>query len=1257
MSKEKFIKIKLINAEWKIFVEKVQLIIKPQKIHSPHQYLALTPIPDADKDNVYCDMINFALSQNKIKNIAVTGPYGSGKSSVLLTFREQNIQWNYLNISLATFKPPSEQHTTESQKQEVEAIEKSILQQLFYSVRQKDIPKSRLKRITTTRQRSLVALTLFLFIWLLTLIIIFFPDSIILKSHPLIKSTISKYNYVTTIFFLALSFTSLYFLVKYFEMVQELKFKFQDTEITLNNKKNESILNTYLDEVLYFFEKSKVNVVVFEDLDRFNNPEIFIKLRDLNEIINNSKQVNKNIKFIYAIKDDMFIDKDRAKFFDFIVPIIPVINPTNAYDLIRENFINEKIDKDLYEKIDQTFLNQVSLYFDDLRLVTNIFNEFKLYTKKLYTNDNLNKNKLLALIIYKNYNPLEFAKLHSNKGEIYEIFNNKKQVMIKILTKEINNEIKKIENQVTKSKDEFFDNIQELRSIYALQILKRKPIISQINTYSAQVVFDEKLFIDSKEINFSEITNDENFTLLKNSAEIEWQLTTNQGSSSIQPIIENKDKLKFNFKMIEFEVNNLKSYDSREKNIINKLDDKQRIFLEKINNLTAQKREIEHSSLKDLIEDYSEKKIFSSNTHSPLLHFLIREELIDEHYADYISFFRNSVISLQERDYALSVLNHKNTDFNIKINPQNMKNIFDRYLTAKQFTHSSILNFDVVNYVIENKYLLPDHFKNLFILLSNDEDRSKEFITAYIDRGTNSSDFANAIISYWDNFFEYLLTSMPEDQLENYLYKILAFITDENIINLNKNNHFKKFISSKEDFIVFIKRVYNDNQERIINFLSTLSPIFDFLKCNQEDIDLFNKICKQEHFSFNKAMILQIMLLNNESKEHDEIKVYFDSMPYGTVQKFSPEYLKIQVDKSLNHYFEEVFIPSSQNLAENSDNFTKLLNTENLSKAHKEWLIENNKVRINLITDIHIGELWKLLLMNNRIEPSWDSLIEYYKNNEEVLDSIIIDYINLPENHESLKKQEISESFSKQNIPDITDKFEIQLIESNLLNDSAYEVVLSIRANNYNSIDLTSLSKSRISQLIQKGVLQLTIENIKNLRIISIDFVRDLLIKNLSEDCIELDEDLDLTTDEFEAILLSQKLENSKKMIIVEKLGINFYKKTMIKLAINDIFKKAQLPIPIEYIYGFFEGSYPINRKIEIIISQISHLDNSSITSLLNLLDEPYNLIPNLGNHTLDYTDLNNELCLALKSISYINSYRVRKKAFINSKITFTTIS
>ncbi|WP_353171940.1 hypothetical protein [Acinetobacter rudis] len=37
-------------------------------------------------------MLKFSLSQDKIKNIAITGPYDSGKSRVLLTFYEKNLR-------------------------------------------------------------------------------------------------------------------------------------------------------------------------------------------------------------------------------------------------------------------------------------------------------------------------------------------------------------------------------------------------------------------------------------------------------------------------------------------------------------------------------------------------------------------------------------------------------------------------------------------------------------------------------------------------------------------------------------------------------------------------------------------------------------------------------------------------------------------------------------------------------------------------------------------------------------------------------------------------------------------------------------------------------------------------------------------------------------------------------------------------------------------------------------------------------------
>ena len=44
-----------------------------------------------------------------------------------------------------------------------------------------------------------------------------------------------------------------------------------------------------------------------EDIDRFTNAvDIMIKLRELNTLINRSRDINRNVTFIYAVKDDLF---------------------------------------------------------------------------------------------------------------------------------------------------------------------------------------------------------------------------------------------------------------------------------------------------------------------------------------------------------------------------------------------------------------------------------------------------------------------------------------------------------------------------------------------------------------------------------------------------------------------------------------------------------------------------------------------------------------------------------------------------------------------------------------------------------------------------------------------------------------------------------------------------------------------------------------------------------------------------------------
>ncbi|WP_455794613.1 YobI family P-loop NTPase [Acinetobacter baumannii] len=1261
MSEEKFIKIKLIWTEWKNFLGKIQLIIKPQETHSPHQYLSLTPIPNADEDRAYSDMLKFALSQDKVNNIAITGPYGSGKSSVLLTFQTKNSNWKYLNISLATFKDHLENEGANNKEIEIEAIEKSILQQLFYSVDQKTLPRSRLKRIVTVKTRELLANTLFILLWAFLTLFVFFPKNIFFEKFTFLASS-NQFTYtILSLLFLLYCIVGLFTGIKYIEKLKELKLKFQDTEITLNNEKSESILNKHLDEILYFFERTDFDIIIIEDLDRFENSEIFIRLRELNTLINNSKQVNRPIVFLYAIRDNMFKDKDRSKFFDFIIPIIPVINPTNAYDLIRKNYINKENNIQLHNEIEDIFLHQVSLYFDDMRLVTNIFNEFQLYVKKL-NNPNLNKNKLLALIIYKNHYPAEFANLHSNSGEIYEIFKIKKKNIISIQLDQIEQEIIFLEEKIQTSELEKIQTIKELRKLYIYEILNRKPIIRKINRSgygipNNQISYLIKLKVDDLNLDYQDLITDENFENIKNSKAIEWVIEFENNDQYMRTEIENIQEISFNFKAIENLVNSTLSYKDRETRIKNNQLKNREEILTKKQFLINKKNNLKLNTLKELLNKDISEEFFEPENHPPLLQFLIREGYIDEHYPDYISFFIDSVINITERDYAQCVINHMSTEFDLPLT--NVGKILEKYLTPRQFSHTSILNFSLVDFILENRTKFKDHYNNLFTLLSNQDERSIQFIFEYINRGEKSIEFINKIVTSWSNLFEYLYNSMPAEKIESYLLLILKSLAKEHIPLLNNNDILKNYISSKRNFIDYIKNAYSTEQE-ILNFIEFLDPKFEYLEYNnQDDLNLFNEICNNEHFNFNKEMILQIIHINNVNKKLNELQQTFTSKPYGTLQRFAPDYLKAQIEQSIDHFFEEVYILSANDLQENPNDFIKLINHENLAATHKKWLIEKNKVQIGSITYIRDSQFWKDILINNKIEPNWDSLILFYKENQNTLDSILINYINLEKNYEKLKLQEISKSSSEEDIPAITDLFEQALLESEFLNDSAYTTIVTARVHNYNVLNISNLSEPKILLLIAERVLLLSSENIENLREKSIYYIRDLVVQHLSEECLELTEELTLLKEEYELLLQSSKLTARQKLLIVEKLGISFYQETNNQDKINQIFRDNRKYIPIEYINSYFEKTLSTLTRVKFLIPEIPNLDHSDISILLEMLDGNYNSIPIPKNHTLNYSKENEALINALKQVDYINRVRVHEKSLLGikskSKITFTT--
>lgn len=136
----------------------------------------------------YLDNLKGAISTEGINNIAITGSYGSGKSTILKTFQHYNPEFEYLNISLASFKDNKDDP---DEKDFQRKLEISILQQIFYHVKPSVIPDSRFKRIVNLTTPKLLVQTLFLLFWGLSSLILF-KFNYINKLNPL--SWTWKYN-------------------------------------------------------------------------------------------------------------------------------------------------------------------------------------------------------------------------------------------------------------------------------------------------------------------------------------------------------------------------------------------------------------------------------------------------------------------------------------------------------------------------------------------------------------------------------------------------------------------------------------------------------------------------------------------------------------------------------------------------------------------------------------------------------------------------------------------------------------------------------------------------------------------------------------------------------------------------------------------------------------------------------------------------------------------------------------------------------
>ncbi len=1185
-------------------LEKIHFKFSPLDIHNI-SYSSLSPVSDADEGGYYTKTLTWALKnrkENDIKNIALTGPYGSGKSSILKTFQKKYLgnDFHFLSISLATFK--DEKIIADSQQDDglLRLIELSILQQIFYHESDEKIPDSRLKKIKRYSNGKLALLTTAIVIYGLAAFNLYKKNGLykifqIPETEPGI--TILYFSSLAILFILSVGF--IYRTIRILLGVK-VKLSFDHAEIEIDEGISKSILNHHIDEILYFFEVTKYNVVIIEDLDRFENTEIFTKLREINLLLNNSKKVGKEVVFIYAVKDDMFKDKDRAKFFDFIIPVIPIINSSNSSEKLLE-----KTKQNNY-RISEDLIEDISLFVDDMRLLHNIMNEFYLYSQKI--GKNLIDDKLLAILVYKNIFPNDFSKLNSSEGDLYGILSKKNDYIENEILK-ANTLIDNLKGEIRELEDMHLKNIEELRSLYLLQY------ISHLNYF-------ESFEINGQDKNILEMLEDDNFGYLINNSS-KYKSMTNYGS------IQTK-RVSVEFNTIENEIGE-KKYLERESEIGSWRNGRVDVLKKEIQDLENAKVQIRNSKIQFL---FSSGHFAISNLdakQNSLINILIRNGYIDEDYHDYISIFYEGSITKADQEFLLSVKSQNALEFDYGLSK------IDKLLSKihiNDFSKEYVLNYGLVDFILKSNqhHSIRD---SIFNKLKDETSVSVNFIDGYITRGRTLREFTKILCRAWVGIWNFVddKSNYTEDKKNEYFKLIIEFADLGDIKKISVTSTlFINSILGKMDFLTTI-----ENSRKLQSIIKSLDLKFYSLDESKIPSELFDFVYSSGHYKINVEMLKLII----KRSGHLNI-VDFDTRNYHAVNSSKCNDLINHINANINEYIEDVYLKLEFNESEDLNSLTALLNNNEISIENKDRIIQKVGTKILDISTINSLEVQDYILSHQKILPTWKNVFSYFEHSGQEITEYLVEFLNIHARELSATKiPKDKENENKYN------KFIIKIIKNEEIENTSYDLILNSIPYYYSKLNVNELSKQKVTMLIEKSKISLSKETFgflksgnDGLHIGLIEKSKDVFIKTIGN--------YELDGDDILALLKSDVLNEDEKNTILDEVDELLI--TSSSVAISEIgkiiLKKSTFRVS-ESILEQVLVSPDLSVTERILIFNLKHDEVSGeyISEFLNSLDEPFSDITINGKRPLlSFGEQILRMVTLLRAKNYISSYTINDK-------------
>lgn len=912
-----------------------------------------------DKESsFYLDVLDKALQDEDNKNIAITGGYGAGKTTIIDSYFQENNNKTkkMMRISIATFQ--SDKDVSSDPSFDHNLLEQQILQQMFFQVPPNKILNSKFTKISDLPFRYTFGILLYLLLVTVATILIVrnkWLDEYYSSVNNVVDFLVVNWLWVLMVgILIVFNAISLWLLFTFFRKLGVSKFGIANTTIEFNFKDGSTVFNHYLDEIIYLFKKTDYKYIVFEDLDRFQDVQIFERLRGLNTTLNRSAHMaGRDIKFIYALKDDIFTGDDetesiynRTKFFDFIIPTVKVMHSSTAESILLKklgNFISNNKNEDIgNQRISKVLIEDIALFINDMRTLINICNEFEIFRLRLQKSS-VTYDNLFAFIVYKNIYPSDYSDLIENKGLVFDVFNKKNK-----LVKTLENKISDLKTKHTNGIGSIITDKKDIAMLFAKKKNLDKIQIKQANI----LLFSTPNYVSGGRRYIEEGTKTLDYFL---NNDVVGDFTLYRNGNAVEKYSNVEEFFTIN------SINYLELYNTFE----DQVNQKKEKIESQINKLLKQIQHVETKSVSRLMRE-DKINLHVNLENKKLLYLLIRNNWLNETYEEYLTVFREGSISIKDNNF-IQTIKIGDTISNLNLPLKNKEKVAEK-VRVDDISSVAVLNIDLITTLLKKDTGINNGKLNkiISILFQELEENLDDFLII-IQRLKEESSFENLVwkfiktaqqtgIEIWNSIEN---TTASKEQKEEYVIAFLEY-SDINELELKDEdrNRLQKFIASTMDVGKIV------NSDNLFNLLDAFKIKFTSIS-NISDESILDSIIKINGYEINLINMRKILEVENisiqEMKKNEHMSEYIFQ-----ADNLEPFIKNVLLEQEVYNEEESVFIEFIESLIGKEYEIDELI----IQSIVQHW----SGIIIDL-TQVDYIRVIKILADENKFNLTWENII------------------------------------------------------------------------------------------------------------------------------------------------------------------------------------------------------------------------------------------------------------------------------------------